>query len=97
MTEGFNWRGLLFVFVGALGYYGYTTYGFPAKAKPQEKAGLTREYAYKICEQVCMQESMIVVDALRNMKVFADVGTYDTIKSLPSIGCQNECWNRIQP
>ena len=95
MSEGVGWKHLAVIVALVGGWYAATNY--KPKEEVKEKAGLSREYAYKICEQVCIQESMIVVDALRNKKFFADVETYDAIKSLPAIGCQRECWNRIQP
>ena len=63
----------------------------------EDKAGLSREYAYNICEQVCVQESLVVLEAINDKQVFANDGTYEFIKQLPEIGCKKECFNRIQP
>ena len=90
--EGLNWKAFLFLAVFALAWYGgYKGYKLTAPQPWVEtKAELTRQYAYDICRQVCVQQIESIMGPGNNADEVE-------VREIINQRCSTECYNRIQP
>lgn len=92
-----NWKAFLIGAMIFVAWYGGHRSRPPALPMP-EKADLSRQYAYNICQQVCFSEQSKLLEAMIAANVL-DKASFDIgdLTVIMDNNCSLECKNRIQP